>query len=181
MVGQNENSTNIFSQNKEIIIGLVVALLILGGIIWLAKASSSADQVNPPLATINQSIVVPIDTYDFGTISMAKGKVSYSFTIKNSASQSLMLKKIYTSCMCTEAMIVAKDGKKYGPFGMPGHGGLITFANQEIKAGDTAIIEVSVDPAAHGPQGTGPAKKVVYIETDDSQKIQLMMDINVTK
>ena len=64
---------------------------------------------------------------------------------------------------------------------MPGHGGLITFANQEIAAGEIATMEVEVDPAAHGPQGTGPAKKVVYIETDDLQKIQLMMDINVTK
>ena len=63
---------------------------------------------------------------------------------------------------------------------MPGHGGLTTFANQEIGAGEEAIVEVEVDPAAHGPQGTGPAKKVVYIETDDSQKIQLMLDINVT-
>lgn len=64
---------------------------------------------------------------------------------------------------------------------MPGHGGLTTFANQEIAAGDVATVEVEVDPAAHGPQGTGPAKKVVYIETDDSQKLQLMLDINVTR
>ena len=42
---------------------------------------------------------------------------------------------------------------------MPGHGGLTTFANQEIGAGEEAIVEVEVDPAAHGPQGTGPAKK----------------------
>ena len=64
---------------------------------------------------------------------------------------------------------------------MPGHGGLTTFANQEIGAGEEAIIEVEVDPAAHGPQGTGPAKKAVYIETDYSQKLQLMMDINVIR
>ena len=55
-------------------------------------------------------------------------------------------------------MLIADKTKK-GPFGMPGHGGLTTFANQEIGAGEEAIVEVEVDPAAHGPQGTGPAKK----------------------
>ena len=89
--------------------------------------------------------------------------------------------------MCTEATLIIDrylEGLaplKAGPFGMPGHGGLVTFANQEIGTGEEATLEVKVDPAAHGPQGVGPAKKVVYIETDDSQKIQLMMDINVTK
>ena len=162
MVGQNENSTNIFSQNKEIIIGLVVALLILGGIIWLAKASSSADQVNPPLATINQSIVVPIDTYDFGTISMAKGKVSYSFTIKNSASQSLMLKKIYTSCMCTEAKIISR-GEEFGPFGMQGHG-VNSGLDRSIDPNEEIEVVVIFDPNAHGPSGVGPIERVVTLE-----------------
>ncbi|OGY44091.1 MAG: hypothetical protein A2729_00910 [Candidatus Buchananbacteria bacterium RIFCSPHIGHO2_01_FULL_39_14] len=178
MVGQNENSTNIFSQNKEIIIGLVVALLILGGIIWLAKASSSADQVNPPLATINQSIVVPIDTYDFGTISMAKGKVSYSFTIKNSASQSLMLKKIYTSCMCTSATLVSAAGRR-GPFGMPGHG-VVPLANYTLKPNEEAQIEVTFDPAAHGPAGVGPVNRIVYLEDQFGAVNQLRISATVT-
>ena len=43
---------------------------------------------------------------------------------------------------------------------MPGHGGLVSFANQEIGAGEEALMEVEVDPAAHGPQGTGPPKKL---------------------
>ena len=34
---------------------------------------------------------------------------------------------------------------------MPGHGGLATFANQEIGAGESAIMEVEVDPAASRP------------------------------
>ena len=62
---------------------------------------------------------------------------------------------------------------------MPGHGGLDNIRQSRNRSGGSATIEVEVDPAAHGPQGTGPAKKVVYIETDDSQKVQLMMDINV--
>ena len=81
--------------------------------------------------------------------------------------------------MCTEATLIV-DNAKIGPFGMPGHGGP-TFANKEILAGENATIEGFVDPAAHGPQGTGPARKGVDIETDDSQKIQLVLDINVTR
>ena len=125
--------------------------------------------------------------FDFGMVQMYGGKVKHNFTLKNDGQGPVKISKIYTSCMCTEAtLVINKSSKrpaslKAGPFGMPGHGGLITFANQEIKAGESAMMEVEVDPAAHGPQGTGPAKKAVYIETDDSQKIQLMMDINVTR
>ena len=126
-------------------------------------------------------------TFDFGMVPMYGGKVKHNFTLKNDGQGPVKISKIYTSCMCTEAtLVINKSSKrpaslKAGPFGMPGHGGLITFVNQEIAAGEVATVEVEVDPAAHGPQGTGPAKKVVYIETDDSQKIQLMMDVNVTR
>ena len=118
--------------------------------------------------------------FDFGSIPMYGGKVKHNFTLKNTGQGPVKISKIYTSCMCTEVMLISGQSKK-GPFGMPGHGGLVSFANQEIGAGKEATVEVEVDPAAHGPQGTGPAKKAVYIETVDSQKIQLMMDINVTK
>jgi len=118
--------------------------------------------------------------FDFGTVPMYDGKVKHSFTLKNDGQGPVKISKIYTSCMCTEAILIA-DNVKIGPFGMPGHDGLISFANKEILAGENATIEVFVDPAAHGPQGTGPARKVVYIETDDSQKIQLVLDINVIR
>ena len=118
--------------------------------------------------------------FDFGSIPMYGGKVKHNFTLKNTGSGAVKISKIYTSCMCTEATLITGQSRK-GPFGMPGHGGLATLAGQTIGAGEEAIIEVEVDPAAHGPQGTGPAKKVVYIETDDSQKLQLMLDINVIR
>ena len=53
---------------------------------------------------------------------------------------------------------------------MPGHGGLITFANQEIGAGEEAIMEVEVDLSRSLPARHRSYQKVVYIETDDSQK-----------
>lgn len=118
-------------------------------------------------------------SFDFGVISMANGNVSHSFVVKNTGSTPVKIANVYTSCMCTEATIVNGASRK-GPFGMPGHGGL-SGAIETVKAGQEITIEVSVDPAAHGPQGTGPAKKVVYIETDSAinPTLKLELDINV--
>lgn len=128
----------------------------------------------------NYSEIVSTEkTFDLGTVSMAKGNVSHSFVVKNTGSTSVKITKVYTSCMCTEATIVNGILRK-GPFGMPGHGGK-SLAVETVKAGQEITIEVVVDPAAHGPQGTGPAKKVVYIETDSaiSPTLKLELDINV--
>lgn len=120
-------------------------------------------------------------SFDFGTVSMKNGKVSHSFKMKNTGSSPVKITKVTTSCMCTEATIVNGASRK-GPFGMPGHGGLASKINEVVKMGQEIIIEVEVDPAAHGPQGTGPAKKVVYIETDSATNptLKLEIDINVT-
>ncbi len=125
-------------------------------------------------------LVATEKTFDLGTVSMAEGKVSHSFVVKNTGSTPLKIGKVYTSCMCTEATIVNGTSRK-GPFGMPGHGGK-SLAFETVKAGQEINIEVLVDPAAHGPQGTGPAKKVVYIETDSAitPTLKLELDINVT-
>lgn len=127
------------------------------------------------------NLVVSEKNFDFGVVSMAKGKISHSFTIKNTGNTPVKITKISTSCMCTEAIIVNGVSRK-GPFGMPGHGGL-SIANEKIDPNKGIIIEVFVDPAAHGPQGTGPAKKVVFIETDSaiSSTLKLELDINVIK
>lgn len=120
--------------------------------------------------------------FDFGTVSMAKGKVNHSFKIKNTGSTPVKIVKIYTSCMCTEVTLVNSASSK-GPFGMPGHNGLVPKINEVIKPGQEISIDVSVDPAAHGPQGTGPAQKIVYIETDSAinPTLKLSLDINVTQ
>ena len=64
---------------------------------------------------------------------------------------------------------------------MPGHGGLVSFANQEIGAGEEALDGSGSGPGCSRPSRDRPSQKVVYIETDDSQKVQLMMDINVIR
>lgn len=129
----------------------------------------------------NYSELVSMEkSFDFGTVSMAKGKIMHSFSVKNTGKTPVKIAKIYTSCMCTEATLVNVASRK-GPFGMPGHNGPSSLG-ETVRAGQEITIEVEVDPAAHGPQGTGPAKKVVYIETDSAINpiLKLELDINVT-
>ena len=111
---------------------------------------------------------------------MSKGNVSHSFKIKNTGNSPIKISKIYTSCMCTEATIVNGDSRK-GPFGMPGHSGLSSKINETVGPGQEITIDVEVDPAAHGPQGTGPSKKIVYIENDSAINpiLKLSLDLNI--
>src|SRR3990167_4918317 len=120
-------------------------------------------------------------SFDFGLVSMAKGKVEHSFKLKNSGDSQIKITKIYTSCMCTEATLINETSRK-GPFGMPGRGGPSSQIDEVVNPGKEINIDVLVDPAAHGPQGTGPAKKIVYIETDSAINpvLKLELDINVT-
>ena len=64
---------------------------------------------------------------------------------------------------------------------MPGHAGFPSKISETVDPGKDISLEVSVDPSAHGPQGTGPAKKTVFIETDSAINpvLELSLDINV--
>ena len=168
------------TNNKKvgwIIAGLGVFALLLGAALFFTSSPSPNSQ--PASAAIKSSVLKPNEqSYDFGTISMAKGKVSKAFTIKNPTATPITVSKVYTSCMCTQASLV-QNQKRTGPFGMPGHGGSIPTINQEIKAGEEAVVEVVFDPAAHGPAGIGPVERSVFVETLDGGKLNLSFKTQV--
>lgn len=142
--------------------------------VWYAHESDGGTVVGKG----NYSKLLAEETYfDFGTVSMAKGKVGHSFAVKNAGDSPVKILNISTSCMCTEATLVNGLVRK-GPFGMPGHGGLSELS-ETLVPGQELRIEVFVDPAAHGPQGTGPAKKTVYVETDSALSPQLQFDLDI--
>ena len=117
------------------------------------------------------NLTAPEKSFDFGSISMAAGKVSHSFKIKNSGAEPINISKIYTSCMCTTASLMTVEGQT--PFfGMPGHG-FAPKINRLIKAGEEAIIEVIFDPAAHGPAGVGPISRAVYLESGEETPFEI--------
>lgn len=161
-------------------IGIIVAtmyFLPIGKIISALKPdgkSSASGLVNAVLKAGHYE-------YDFGTISMANGKVRHSYPLKNEGSEALNMDKVWTSCMCTIAEIKTQDGKIYGPFGMAGHGGN-TSADIDIAPGQEFELTVEFDPNAHGPEATGPIQRVVYVKTNASKEpLGLSFMANVVK
>ena len=146
--------------NKNFI-GLVIVLAGLALIFWLAKPtppSGSSDDTTGVSGALSAEETV----FDFGSISMANGKVGHVFTIKNASTSPVVINKMYTSCMCTTAELNI-DGRSFGPYGMPGHMP-VPMIKETIEAGARAQVEVIFDPNAHGPAGVGLIDREVIIE-----------------
>lgn len=109
-----------------------------------------------------------IPQFDFGTVSMAAGKVAHDFVLTNNSGSDIAISRAETSCMCTEATLSFPDGKEIGPVGMAGMGFTPTI-NETLKSGDKLRIRAIFDPAAHGPAGIGPAERAIMLTTDKGQ------------
>lgn len=163
-------------KTKHIVI--LSAVLLFGGIIWYAKPGKRADSGQAPPQNSAGALSADEKSFDFGTISMAAGNVSHSYKIKNAGAEPVTLGRMYTSCMCTTALLRAGD-KVFGPYGMQGHG-FIPKMNYEIKSGEEAEIKVVFDPAAHGPAGVGRISRAVIIEQGVSKPVELVFSALVT-
>lgn len=168
----------------KIVIGAGLVLAVLGGLIVAARPGP-APGIPAPGATV--AAVVPQSSrilvakelnFNFGSVSMAAGKVTHRYWIRNTGSTPIVVRKMYTSCMCTTAALV-KGGRKFDPYGMPGHG-LMPTLNQPIAPDEAAMIEVVFDPAAHGPAGIGKIERIVTIQTDLESPLELAFVANVT-
>ncbi|MBI2454455.1 MAG: DUF1573 domain-containing protein [Parcubacteria group bacterium] len=169
---------------KNFLIYIISIVVVVGGLVWIARPGQN--DIADPTAAIVSTLTTPENQYDFGTISMANGKVSKIFTITNSSAEPMQIEKIYTSCMCTEASLIlgspsANSGQtlRFGPFGMPGHG-LVPKVNQALDAGESAEIEVVFDPNAHGPAGVGAIERIVFVEEKGRQPLELKIKAMVT-
>ncbi len=156
---------------STIITGIVIVLLL--GFIFVALPNENNESAPTETASVSFSTSASVlnsqETYfDFGTISMSDGIVSHIFEVHNEGKEPVIIKKIYTSCMCTTALITNDAGKQYGKFGMPGHGGP-SQANIEVKPGESISVEAKFDPAAHGPSGVGFAERSIYLETNSQE------------
>lgn len=145
-----------------VIITVFLTVVIINGVSLTTKKAKSSENVKT-----SQMQTAEKDSYDFGAISMAKGKVTKIFSAINNTSEIIVAKKLYTSCMCTKATLTKND-KTFGPFGMPAHG-FIPEINENIEPGQEVQIEAVFDPAAHGPAGVGPIERKVVLETSDGQ------------
>lgn len=149
-----------------------LAALLLVALFWVAtpdSSSSGSEAVSSngddSASSVKDQLVADPASYDFGTISMATGRVSKTFSVTNTSTEPVVVQKLYSSCMCTTASITSADGYE-GPFGMPGHG-VVPRINLTIAPGETASVDVTFDPAAHGPAGVGRIARLVTLETEN--------------
>lgn len=162
---------------NKTLIGISVGILVLGGLIWIARPDS---QGNPTIsAKSNGTLTIEeANNYDFGSISMAAGKVKHQFKIKNTSNEALVINKMYTSCMCTTAELMA-GGKQFGPYGMPGHEAIPKIQGI-VNPNEEATVEVVFDPAAHGPAGVGRIQRTITLENNAGQPVELSFSAIVT-
>lgn len=154
---------------------LIGSAIILIFIIGAFAVSSS--KVSNRKESKSSGLVATEAFFDFGSISMAQGNVSKVFTFINATDQPIVINKIYTSCMCTQATLIQGDSRQ-GPFGMPGHGAVPTI-KETVAPGAEAKIEAVFDPAAHGPSGVGSVQRIIYVESEDEGKLSLEFKANV--
>lgn len=169
---EQEHSRKVVQKKiKKTLAILIPILLIAGGLIfWVGKSNNSSN------VSTGAKIEVSPKEYDAGTVSMAAGVVKKDYEIKNVGTGDLKINDIWTSCHCTTA-ILKVAGKESPKFGMD-HAG---FWSQVLAPGQTAQLEVIFDPAFHGPQGTGPAVREIYLSTNDPQNktASVMLTANV--
>lgn len=149
---------------KNIIMVAVVAVLALGAAVWISWPAPGEGEGANTASVMNSALTAEESSFDFGTISMAAGKVRHEFKIGNSGPEPVKIIQLSTSCMCTEANLITSAGRK-GPFGMPGHGLFNPKISEMLNPGEEGTVEVVFDPAAHGPAGVGPIERAVYIDT----------------
>lgn len=164
---------------NKTIIGIAAAVFILMIVIFVARPAPS-DNNNNSSANVSLALgtlIAEETDFDFGTISMAAGSVKHSFKIKNSGVEPITIGKMYTSCMCTAASLIRGE-KRFGPYGMPGHG-FIPGIGEQLQASEEATVEVVFDPAAHGPAGVGKIQRTITIE-NNGQPLVLQISALVT-
>jgi hypothetical protein len=164
---------------KTITIITVIVFGLIALMFWgKSNKASEAAEIPQDVGKIG-AVEVSEKIFDFGAISMKNGLVDHVFKITNSSDKDVSIKKISTSCMCTNAYMQSASGEK-GPFGMEGHGGYVPPANETIKAGESRDVRVVYDPNAHGPAGVGAIDRLVYLTDASGNTIQLEVKAIVT-
>lgn len=154
---------------------IAAAVLVVGGVIGGISIYQGEKSTGIP------QIKIDTFSYDFGEVAMSKGLAVHSFNIKNEGDGDLKIFNISTSCMCTTAVLKVA-GKSSPEFGM--HNSL-AYWSKKLKPQETAELEVTFDPLAHGPEATGPITRRVTLYSDDggeeNVKSVLTISANVVK
>ena len=150
----------------KIMLGAIVFtfLLIIGLASWLGGREEQT-------LTEVMGLQVNPEAYELGNVPIDGGIVIKEYEVKNTTDQTIKLRKVATSCMCTQAK-VSVEGKETRFYSMEHPGDKNPPVNLEIPSGEIAKVTVNFDPAAHGPQGTGPFDRVVSLTFSDPAGIK---------
>lgn len=173
-----------FNKNTLFAVGGIAIVFVLVFGIILSFDQKQQDQENVLASTEPSNGILSVESsdYDFGVINMYDGDVSYRYQLTNNSNEPVTIGEVYTSCMCTSAQAIYADGTTSQLAGMRGHGSP-TYFNRTITPGESLEIEAIYDPAAHGPSGTGPARRSIFVKTNSTQlpQMELTFDANVVR
>ena len=163
---------------KKILI--LIAIVVAFALLFVAGKTASKERTSAEKnsASVASAFTADATQYDFGDISMKQGKVNHSFALANESKQPISIRKITTSCMCTEAFLTHGENRK-GPFGMEGHGG-VPPVDEIVPVGESVVVETVFDPAAHGPAGVGNIERAVFVEDENGGTAVLTFKALVT-
>lgn len=149
---------------KMMIGGLVFTFaLIVGGAALLGGETEEVEGI--PVSQVEGVGATP-EVYELGDVPINGGIVTREYEVKNTTEKTLKLKKIATSCMCTQASVrIGDDQSRF--FAMEHVMDKNPPVNMELPAGEKALVTVNFDPAAHGPQGVGPFERIVWLTFSD--------------
>lgn len=144
-------------------------VLIIGFAIW--QGGKSQHPNNGVIGAEVVGLTSNPESYDLGDVPINGGLVTKEYEVKNTTDKTLKLKKITTSCMCTTASVAIGENVTK-PFGMEMTGDRNAPVNLDLPAGASAKVTVKFDPAAHGPTGTGPFDRIVWLTFSDPAGVE---------
>ena len=158
--------------NNKYIIGILILAGLLAAALFLAPTPSGDDKT-PQKKEVASVVTATPASYDFGDIDIFGGKVTTSYTLKNTGEEDVTILSGVTSCMCTEGEIENLR------FGMHESSGTTIV----IPAGGEKTLRATFDPLAHGPEGVGAIKRDVTLKTNSTEtpQIKVVFSANVVK
>lgn len=158
--------------NKVLIVGAVISLVIIGGS-YLAISKTSKPKIKAQAYSKEDPSRPKVQTgetlFDMGNIKV-KDATSAKFTVKNVGQEPLQLLGISSSCGCTVGKIIYK-GQESEEFGMHSVGDFQT----PIEPGTEAVVEVIYRPYVMPVYG--PVGREVYVSTNDPENPKLVFQV----
>ena len=77
--------------------------------------------------------------------------------VRNTGEGELIVTSVSTSCGCTEAAVVPAT----------------------IPPGGEGVLEIAFDSGAHGPELTGPLLRQIFINSNDSENPEVVVEVSV--